>query len=867
MRGIRSAGRQKKKNNGILRRLRDSRGMTMAEVLIVVGIMAVLSGIAIVAAGRYRRTIGQMERDAIAKEIFIAAQNHLTTMYGEGYLGADKDSSGSIASNKYGTEDPAYSLSPYDSEKVYYFTVNNGKASGDANDMFRSAILPFGSIDETVRTGGSYVVRYQPGTGTVLDVFYCSGDGTPYGHTLDDSEFAELMELCDTTDNDSGEQTSRKKERQNFNGTNSILGWYGGTEAEELDGIMIEAPSIEVTNAEKLYVTIKDYNKSDAVKSNLSMRLILTGVSSGKEHFISIYNNEGMVGPVSPQAVEITTLSGYDRYTVVLDDVTEEGGKFRDLAVSDTDSGSHDFIPGEQIKIKVMVFSATRLSAIAYSSEQETNSLYESITASESEGALDTARIGNIRHLLNLDSAVSGYAPAGNVHISTAMQTRDMDWPAFQERIRETETEITGSTVTDDPAESVGIFAGEGVNTIKEHGDGTATGYYYPISPLYSLTYDGTGHSITGIRVKKEGPAGLFGATGSLKWVGNLELLDFTVESTGSPGMAGALAGELSDTEIVNVLVRNSTSGDRAFDGGHPNIVSSGTAGGLVGNLANKPEKVNAVAYCAAAVWVKGSSFAGGLIGSVAGTEGRTAVMYSYSGGHTAGNGACCLTDPETGRNVFERNGKTLMNVLSGGTAGGLIGGAGNASLSSSYATGSVQAPVAGGLIGSGNGEISNCYAAGFVRTEIIGAEEEENTDNRTRGAFAGTYTGRAENCSYYMAVNTVQKQRKMEEGKAESYVNSVPLGAVSNAAYEGISAFDRTKDTFMKFKRYRPYENWVYASAYDPGLIKYYDGRYKLKSVNEMEGASLPENSFFAHFAHYGDWPSPETFFVNESK
>ena len=33
-------------------------------------------------------------------------------------------------------------------------------------------MLPFGAIDETVRAGGRYIIRYQPSSGRVLDVFY-----------------------------------------------------------------------------------------------------------------------------------------------------------------------------------------------------------------------------------------------------------------------------------------------------------------------------------------------------------------------------------------------------------------------------------------------------------------------------------------------------------------------------------------------------------------------------------------------------------------------------------------------------------------------------------------------------------------------
>ena len=63
--------------------------MTMAEMLIVVAIIAVLGGVAFIAVNNHQRTLGQLERDGIAKEIFVAAQNHLTMAAHEGYLGKD----------------------------------------------------------------------------------------------------------------------------------------------------------------------------------------------------------------------------------------------------------------------------------------------------------------------------------------------------------------------------------------------------------------------------------------------------------------------------------------------------------------------------------------------------------------------------------------------------------------------------------------------------------------------------------------------------------------------------------------------------------------------------------------------------------
>ena len=69
----------------------------MAELLIVVGILIVLFALSFIAVQNYQKSLAQTEYDTIAKELFIAAQNHITTAESQGYLG--------IPSTDYGTID------------------------------------------------------------------------------------------------------------------------------------------------------------------------------------------------------------------------------------------------------------------------------------------------------------------------------------------------------------------------------------------------------------------------------------------------------------------------------------------------------------------------------------------------------------------------------------------------------------------------------------------------------------------------------------------------------------------------------------------------------------------------------------------
>ena len=74
-----------------MNRTKLQRGFTLAETLIVVAIITILSGVSFIAVQNHMRSLAQLERDGIAKEIFVAAQNHLTMSKSENYPGCSVD--------------------------------------------------------------------------------------------------------------------------------------------------------------------------------------------------------------------------------------------------------------------------------------------------------------------------------------------------------------------------------------------------------------------------------------------------------------------------------------------------------------------------------------------------------------------------------------------------------------------------------------------------------------------------------------------------------------------------------------------------------------------------------------------------------
>ena len=63
-------------------------------------------------------------------------------------------------------------------------------------------------------------------------------------------------------------------------------------------------------------------------------------------------------------------------------------------------------------------------------------------------------------------------------------------------------------------------------------------------------------------------------------------------------------------------------------------------------------------------------------------------------------------------------------------------------------------------------------------------------------------------------------------------------------------------------------WDNWNLARAFDSALVKYYSGKYPLRAVQQLpipeDGAKSKTSDYFVS-THYGDWPSPEVFFINE--
>lgn len=763
---------------------RKNSGFSLAELLVVVAIIGILMGVSFIAVQNYQRSSTRLEFDTIAREIFFAAQNHLTSVESQGYL----------QQKEYGHYGKIEGL---DSADDIFYLVSGDK---DSTEMLK-LILP----DYAITFEGSYIIRYQASSAKVLDVFY-SNPGrssmlTAKGKTLGTADYAPLM----SKEPDYRENGMKNRERY----SGGVVGWYGGEKAEE-QGIRLRAPSLEIINAEKLMVRVTDPN-AENIKESYLVKLIVTGKSSGAEAYFTLRDNSGAFDTTTGRITQTTD----EPYTVVLDDITALGMHFANL---NSDKQGKSFLPGENLEIKAVAYSIDTLSNIAMSRTAQTNSLFAELSDKDNDKVFDTAAINNIRHLENLDAAVSNLGTAKTAsegletfEVTSAVQISDLDWETFKTKTK---------------GESTTVYYSEDTGSTYSAAQTTKAKCYYPVSPDYAITYDGQGNSVLNLNIDFNGPAGMF----------------------------GTLDG--SNKKIENVIVRNSLENDSALE-----IKSTGgSAGGLVGSMTG-----GSITNCAAAVYVSGAD-AGGLIGRASGVT----VKDSYAGGHTKHNS---MNQTDHSGYLTGTSGEARVNVIATGdtgSAGGLIGSMSGGSATNCYSTCSVKGATAGGFAGTASGDISNSYCTGLV----LGTGEVK--DSSAVKAFVGSGTPTASGNYYYSIINdSYYAKLRAQSADGKTGIEELKAAASDSVARpfdkDRLNADDTITTAFQAYQaflgdEFKPDE----AKPYDAFLKNHYQKTgatdktdYPLKTVKQLDtdpNSSVPDPLDI----HYGDWPAPEILVVN---
>lgn len=508
-------------------------GFTLAELLIVIAIAAIVAGFGFVAVVQHQRALKLTEMDNIAREIYVAAQNHLTEsastgewnkLYDENkedvrYLGEKFDPS----------QDKTFVVSNPANHDFRTFTFNpSGAASPlDINSDGRAAtalglMLPMGATDDSVRSDGYYVVEYDALTASVYGVFY-----TDNNLGVDDSDVLNIDQ------SEGGRSDSDYRLNYTKNSRRDIIGYYGGTvttkpEAkkeepkpeEEVRPLPITA---EIINDARLLLVVTDPNNT--LTKSISVQIFDKNNSNVS---ISKYDNR------------ITTTEGgvnVTKYIYILDSVVDSDKHFA-KQFSSLQAGGNIYAV-----VKATVQSSKAGSAATGETTCQSNSA-NSLYGDGSDNS--AALIANGRHLENLSKDISGVSEDT---VTKAEVTKSFGWAGGGEN--GTNASDTFIAAIENEKKEYGLTSYDQVCFADGSTKGKANTYYGVQSSVLSAFYGKSAditlsHFIIAAR-PASADAGLIESTDHSLNIYNLKLTDFLITGgNGSSGTAGAVIGNIS---------------------------------------------------------------------------------------------------------------------------------------------------------------------------------------------------------------------------------------------------------------------------------------------------------------------------------
>lgn len=631
---------------------RIKKGYTLAELLTVVAIIVVLCAISAVGVVNYYNYLQQMEVDQTAKEIYIAAQNHLTYANTTGQLTDDSNLGLRMDRKPSDMSDDEWEKN----KESYYYLVYNQDNKNSLEDTILKDILPYGSIDAVVRESGSYIIEYNIKTATIYGVFYAKEGKLTWA-----DENNELLP---------GEKYRGKpKNRMKYGSERFNLGYYGGSGVSLPVLEEIKKPDIEIINGEKLSVKITDNNK---IKTIISLEVV--GEKSRKKKTIDL--------PISEVARrvrkknsrfknwEVTKTDKKTVYNLTIDDINTKGGHFTEIF--------DKFSPGENIIVTAKCVGKDTLTPIVKSKSKTTNSLFKSVTE-------DTANISYIRHLENLDPVISGL----KINIKHASQQNDLGYSLNTVYNRNGNIAIVSSFYGINNNELLSYNGNKfKIENLKIKGQKNAG--------LFSIVENNGDLTISNLELKNpiiKGERTAGGFVGLVK--GKITIKDSSVKGKdssifgeGSNPAAGGIIGECGDgsklkaentysTALVSILANKVDDDSKRYTwaGGFIGRVYYLKEGSIIENCYVGGRTENGGEYNEDACNVTGV-IRNGRIGNVGGFIGK---INEYSIHKTMVIKNCYTTASVSA----EGNGQ--INV------GGFIGHANNTRLESSYATGLVK--------------------------------------------------------------------------------------------------------------------------------------------------------------------------------
>lgn len=496
-------------------------GFSLTEMLVVVGIIAILLGVAVPSILYYQRELKLTELDDNARAVFVAAQNHLTAL--RSASAGELEVSPGVGRSAKAVPAGATSAGI---ELMYVST----DVTGAEPDWLA---LP-GAIESDLAEG-CYLVEFEPKSGSVYGVFFMERSTS---RTLNESTYQTIYQYSGGG-NTCRTRAGRKAFSQSSGGF--YVGYYGANGALDMDrpdAQTLPQPKLKLINAEELALEIgtdaaswpttidQDKVYASVVVSDGSRAKTL--VSKGSIH-------SGAGGTVVLDTLKATAYSQNATPAIAGWTVGNSFDKWM------KDGSGYTITPGADITVTVSIwYDGEGVVALPQSIAVTTNSLF----AARSGG---TVNVAYGRHLQNLGQSYLDST------VTVAKQTREIDFGKA----------------------GGGRYAWEDTY-------GHDLRPFVPVSNVRLDSYRGGGLAIKNLNAVQAAPdryenAGLFGVFSGTT-LEDIVLVDARATGTN----AGALAGTLHNGGVVEV---NGCQVYLTSPSATSRVWGSSCAGGLIGRV------------------------------------------------------------------------------------------------------------------------------------------------------------------------------------------------------------------------------------------------------------------------------------------